>query len=134
MMSDEEKQGDVFIRHQPSYRSTKLIKFLDKLDKRSAQKVTHQPRTNRQLGSPVKKEIPPTCKEWMIKPELRKRRDKGVKEFYRMFKRSASRDWLMKYKSLRNRVTILIRSAKKSFFEKMACATTNSMMKTKPTS
>ena len=80
MMSDEEKQGDVFIRHQPSYRSTKLIKFLDKLDKRSAQKVTHQPRTNRQLGSPVKKEIPPTCKEWMIKPELRKRRDKGVKE------------------------------------------------------
>lgn len=80
MTSDEEKRGDMFIRHQPSYRSIKLTKFLNKLDKRSTQKVTHQPRTNRKLGTPVKKAIPPTCKEWMIKPELRNGRDESVTE------------------------------------------------------
>lgn len=72
MMSDEEKQGDVFIRHQPSYRSTNFTKFLNKLDQRAAAKSSHQPRASRELGSPAKKPIPPMCKQWMIKPELRK--------------------------------------------------------------
>ena len=52
MMSDEEKQGDVFIHHQPSYRSTK---FLNKLDQRAAAKSSYQPRASRELGSPAKK-------------------------------------------------------------------------------
>ena len=34
MMSEEEKDGDVYIRHQPSYRSNTLNKFIKKLDQR----------------------------------------------------------------------------------------------------
>ena len=79
-MSDEEKQGDVFIRHQPSYRSTTFTKFLNKLDQRAAAKSSHQPRASRELGSPAKKQIPPMCKQWMIKPELRKEQNKIEKE------------------------------------------------------
>ena len=78
-MSDEKKQGDLFICHQPPYRPIKLTKFLNKLDMRSAQKVTHQPKgytsTTNQSWTPVKKAIPPSCKEWM-----RKGRDESVTE------------------------------------------------------
>ena len=80
MMSDEEKQGDVFVRHQPSYRSTTFTKFLNKLDKRAAAKSSHQPQTNRELGSPVEKPIPPMCKQWMINSELRKGQNEIEKE------------------------------------------------------
>ena len=46
-----------------------------KLDKRATEKSSHQPRTTRELGSPVYKLPPPTCKSWMIKTELKKSRD-----------------------------------------------------------
>lgn len=35
MKSDEEKQGDVYILHPPSYQSSSLTKFIEKLDSRS---------------------------------------------------------------------------------------------------
>ena len=41
---------------------------------------------------------------------------------YRKFKRSNSQDWLYKYRSFRNKVIYMIRSAKKSFFESLASA------------
>ena len=41
---------------------------------------------------------------------------------YRKFKRSNCLDWLSKYRSLRNKITVQIRSAKKSFFESLASA------------
>ena len=67
MMSDEEKKGGVFIRHQPSYRSKALSSFLMKLDRRAAEKSTHQPRSTREVGSPVNRLPPPKCKTWMVK-------------------------------------------------------------------
>ena len=45
--------------------------------------------------------------------------------FYRIFKRSSNQDWLTKYKLLRNKVTSMICSAKKAYFERLADATTN---------
>lgn len=75
MMSDEEKQGDIFIRHQPSYRSDKLSIFLSKLDNRFEKKSSHQPRVKRQMGSPAQKDIPMFAKNWMIAPHLRNTTD-----------------------------------------------------------
>ena len=43
MMSEEEKDGDVYIRHQPS------------------------PRLLRTLGSPHKQHVPLKCKKWTVK-------------------------------------------------------------------
>ena len=42
-----------------------------------------------------------------------------------MFKCSSNQDWLTKYKLLQNKVTSMIRSAKKAYFERLAGATTN---------
>ena len=36
MMSDEERRGDVYIRHQPEYRSEVLTSFINKVDERSS--------------------------------------------------------------------------------------------------
>ena len=79
-MSDEEKQGNVFVGHQSSYRSTTFTKLLNKLDRRAAAKFSYQPRTNRELGSPVEKPIPPMCKQWMINSELQKGQNEIEKE------------------------------------------------------
>ena len=79
-MSDEKKQGDVFVHHQPAYRSTTFTKFLNKLDKHAAAKSSHQPQTNCELGSPVEKTIPPMSKQWMINSELRKGQNEIEKE------------------------------------------------------
>ena len=46
-------------------------------------------------------------------------------QFYRMFKCSSKQDWLVKYKYLRNKVTNMISSAKKAYFETLAGTTTN---------
>lgn len=73
MMSDEEKDGEIFTRHPPSYRSDALNKFLDKLDSRSKRKTNQQPRIPRRIGSPIERNVPDHAKNWMIKPELRKR-------------------------------------------------------------
>ena len=57
-----------------------FTKFLNKLDGRAAAKSSYQPRTNRELGSPVEKPIPPMCKQWMINSELQKGQNEIEKE------------------------------------------------------
>jgi hypothetical protein len=74
MMSDEEKSGEVFVRHQPSYRSDSLNKFLTKLDSRTDKKTSHQPRMPRITGSPVNIDVPYHAKNWMIKAGMRKKK------------------------------------------------------------
>lgn len=72
MMSDEEKQGDVYIRHPPSYRSSTLTKFIEKLDSRSEGKNSKShPRVKRQLGTSVDVPVPRKAKKWMLRSELR---------------------------------------------------------------
>ena len=69
LISEEEKEGDVYVRHPPSHRSDSLNKFIKKLDQRLDSKMdrkTH-PRLGRRLGSPRDKTVPPGCKKWMIK-------------------------------------------------------------------
>ena len=65
MMSDEERTGDRWICHPPSYRSEKFTQFLDKLDGRMLN--DKHARFPRQLGSPRDKHIPPQARDWMIK-------------------------------------------------------------------
>ena len=67
MMSDEERVGDIYLRHPPSYRSEKFHKFLMKLDERAATKSNSHARFKRQEGSIVEKTAPMNCKPWMIK-------------------------------------------------------------------
>ena len=69
MMSEEDKQEDVYIRHAPSYRSDSLNRFLEKLDQRLESEINMRkhPRLKRKLGSPRKKAVPPGCKKWMVK-------------------------------------------------------------------
>ena len=73
MMSDEELDGNVYIRHQSSYRSDSLNTFIKKLDVRlnSAGTSSSHPRTERRLGSPQDKAIPKLAKKWIIKKGLR---------------------------------------------------------------
>lgn len=69
MMSDEERVGDIYVRHPPSYRSEKFHKFLMKLDERVATKSNSHARFKRQEGSVVEKIAPVNCKLWMLKKE-----------------------------------------------------------------
>ena len=72
MMSEEEKEGEVYVRHPPTYRSQAFKKFIEKLDQRlnaSTDKSKH-PRMDRRLGSPRERPIPPGCKKWIIKKDL----------------------------------------------------------------
>ena len=39
MMSEGEKREDVYVRHQPEYRSQKLNSFINKLDGRSGRNI-----------------------------------------------------------------------------------------------
>lgn len=71
MMSDEEKAGDVYIRHPPSYRSELVYNFIAKLESRCDKTPNSQPRTTRVIGSPVNKPVPHNTKDWLLKPEFR---------------------------------------------------------------
>ena len=75
MMSDEEEQGDAYVRHPPLYRSNILSQFIDKLDSRYEKRNsnTNHPRKARILGSYVTVPIPPDAKKWMLKPEMREK-------------------------------------------------------------
>ena len=65
MMSDEEKDGDMYIRHPPSYRSQN---FLCKLDERADKTNTKShARFQRKKGSPRMKTPPVNLKKWMKK-------------------------------------------------------------------
>ena len=50
MTSDEEKIGEKYVHHQPSYHSDSLNKFVTKLDSRSDKKMLAHPRTRRTIG------------------------------------------------------------------------------------
>ena len=71
MMSDEDKEGEEYVRHQPSYRSKALNNFISKLDERLESSKDKHPRIARSLGSPHNKPIPEGCKKWVLKKELR---------------------------------------------------------------
>ena len=75
------------------------------------------------LSIPHKSVPTKTSTPWIdrhIRQEISRR-----ERFYRMFKCSSNQDWLTKYKLLQNKVTSMIRSAKKAYFERLAGATTN---------
>lgn len=67
MMSEEEKVGDTYVRHPPSYRSSKLQEFIDKLDARLEKRTNDRPRISRTIGSPRKATPPFTARKWTIK-------------------------------------------------------------------
>lgn len=69
MMSDEEKRGSVYIRHQPEYRSETFNLFMNKLDERSCKQGSVHARFQREIGSPVKLPVPAGAKRWMLKEE-----------------------------------------------------------------
>lgn len=61
MMSDEDREGSVYIRHQPAYRSDVLNAFIKKLDSRLDSRGSNggaHPRLQRRLGSPRDKPNP----------------------------------------------------------------------------
>lgn len=62
MMSDEEKIGDEYVRHQPSFRSDRLNRFIQKLERRLESTRSMHARHARVLGSSNSK-----AKSWMIK-------------------------------------------------------------------
>ena len=71
MMSDEEKIGEKYVRHQPSYRSDSLNKFVTKLDSRGDKKMSAHPRTRRTIGSPRKLCAPTHARKWTVKKDAR---------------------------------------------------------------
>ena len=70
MMSDEEKEGEEYVRHQPMYRSKALSSFISNLDERLDSAKDKHPCVTRKLGSPREKPLPEGCKKWLIKKEL----------------------------------------------------------------
>ena len=80
MMSDEEEQGEVYIRHPPSYRSDILSSFIEKLDSRCSKEANSQPRKKRVVGSPIMKAVPINAKKWMLKDEFKCGSKPGDKE------------------------------------------------------
>lgn len=78
MMSDEERVGDKYIQHTPSYRSDKLNSFIKTLDKRAGKKGKSHARFHREQGSPRKQPIPQNAKPWMVKKHQEARDDLDV--------------------------------------------------------
>ena len=70
MMSDEEKVGDKYVRHPPSYRSERLNRFSNKLDSRLETTPSRHARHIRVLGSPVDRQPPSRAKTWMVKSNV----------------------------------------------------------------
>ena len=70
MMSEEEKDGEVYVRHAPAYRSNSLNRFISKLDHRLDTDIpnkTSHPSLERRVGSPRDKPVPKGCKKWIVK-------------------------------------------------------------------
>lgn len=67
MMSDEEKVGDSYVRHPPSYRSKKITEFIHVLDCRAEVKGGAHPRV---LGSPTNVAVPSSTKSWIVRKDL----------------------------------------------------------------
>lgn len=71
-MSDEEEQGDIYIRRPPQYRSNLLAQFIEKLESRYEKRnsATSHPRKKRIVGSPIDVPTPVEAKKWMLKPGI----------------------------------------------------------------
>ena len=69
MMSEEEEDGDSFIRHRPSWRSSTLNRFLEKLENRYKSKHPKSLAKPRTYGDPVQKIPPSGAPLWMVSPE-----------------------------------------------------------------
>lgn len=67
MMSEEEEEGDTFIRHKPSWRSDTLNQFLEKLESCFKDKHPKSLAKPRKYGEPVEKNVPSGIPSWMIK-------------------------------------------------------------------
>ena len=73
MMSDEERDEEIYVRHPPSYRSKSLNCFISKLDCRLDSDIANKskhPRLDRRLGSPHDESVPVGCKRWVVKKDL----------------------------------------------------------------
>ena len=70
MMSEEEEEGDSFIRHRPSWRSEEFNKFFDMLDERYSEKdpKTKAKAFSQKLGEVVLRDppVPISAELWMI--------------------------------------------------------------------
>ena len=66
MMSEEENDGDGFIRHRYSWRSDKLNKFIEKLDKRHGKSTRAGPAKKRIYGQMITKQTPENLPPWMV--------------------------------------------------------------------
>ena len=66
MMSEEEPDGDEFVRHSPSWQSWRFKGFLDKLDHRFKSKHTNSLAKPRSYGTPREKATPDGIPSWMI--------------------------------------------------------------------
>ena len=69
VMSEEEEEGDSFIRHWPSWRSDTLNQFLEKLERRFKDKHPHSLAKPRTYGEPVQKKAPTGIPSWMVRPQ-----------------------------------------------------------------
>ena len=67
MMSDEERAGEKWVRHRPSYRSDLFNRFIDKLDGQAG--TLDRARFPRDIGSPRAKQTPASAKQWMLSRE-----------------------------------------------------------------
>ena len=70
-MSEEDRDGNRFIRHPPDYRSMKVQQFIDKLEKRLEKRVSansSKARFIRILGSPRQAALPRNAKKWTVRP------------------------------------------------------------------
>ena len=67
MMSEEEEDGDQdgFIRHQPSWRSNVLNRFISKLEKRIKKNSKNSLAKKRRHGTTIDKDAPPNLPSWM---------------------------------------------------------------------
>jgi len=66
MMSEEEAEGDDFVRHRPSWRSATLNRFFEKLENRYKSKHEKTLAKPRRYGNPVQREAPPGIPSWML--------------------------------------------------------------------
>ena len=65
----EEEDGDLFVRHRPSWRSDTLNRFLEKLERRFKDKHPTSLAEPRAYGEPVQKDPPASIPSWMIRPK-----------------------------------------------------------------
>ena len=66
MMSEEEDEGEEFIRHRPDWRSASFNRFIEKLEQRFKSKNPQSLAKSRSYGDPLCKSAPSGIPSWMI--------------------------------------------------------------------